>query len=297
MNDLLRSLIGHVCDGDIIKSQKAARIILNRLSTQKDSKFKEWQLRKLDARPANFIELPANLKDLLIAEDSDNFPINRFILPEEERSITHKILALFKASTELMELGIGYVPSLMLYGQSGTGKTMLARYIAHKAQMPFVYVRFSSIVSSYLGSTQANIARIFDYAKTSPCVLCFDEIDAVGMARGQKNDVGEMNRIVIALMQELDRCPNNVILIGTSNRHDRLDDALLRRFYLKHEVTPLNTPFVEELAVKLFVHAGYSQEYARRWCKENFNGIATAAEITNKCTERIVADIVAKQVE
>lgn len=107
---------------------------------------------------------------------------------------------------------------------------MLARYIAHKAKLPFLRIQFSSLVDSHLGQTQSNLARIFDYVRTAPCVLCFDEIDAVGMARGQKDDVGEMNRVVIAIMQEMDRLPNNVIIIGTTNRFDRLDPALIRRF-------------------------------------------------------------------
>lgn len=166
----------------------------------------------------------------MIAEDTEEFPEARFLLRNEEKSITQNIVAIYRASEKLNEMGIPYLPALMLYGQSGCGKTMLARYIAHKAKLPFLRIQFSSLVDSHLGQTQSNLARIFDYVRTAPCVLCFDEIDAVGMARGQKDDVGEMNRVVIAIMQEMDRLPNNVIIIGTTNRFDRLDPALIRRF-------------------------------------------------------------------
>lgn len=87
---------------------------------------------------------------------------------------------------------------------------MLARYIAHKAKLPFLRIQFSSLVDSHLGQTQSNLARIFDYVRTAPCVLCFDEIDAVGMARGQKDDVGEMNRVVIAIIHK-DKETNRVV--------------------------------------------------------------------------------------
>lgn len=115
-----------------------------------------------------------------------------------------------RASEKLNEMGIPYLPALMLYGQSGCGKTMLARYIAHKAKLPFLRIQFSSLVDSHLGQTQSNLARIFDYVRTAPCVLCFDEIDAVGMARGQKDDVGEMNRVVIAIIHK-DKETNRVV--------------------------------------------------------------------------------------
>ena len=58
------------------------------------------------------------------------------------------------------------------------------------------------------------------------------------MARGQKNDIGEMNRIVITLMQEMDRVTNDMIVIGTTNRFDRLDPAMLRRFTVVQEISP-----------------------------------------------------------
>lgn len=115
---------------------------------------------------------------------------------------------------------------------------MLARYIAYKAELPFVYVRFSNLLDSYLGKTQENVGRIFDYARANPCVLCFDELDAIGGKRGDRADVSEMSRVTIALMQELDRMHNKTIIIATTNRFDKLDPALIRRLPYQHEMFP-----------------------------------------------------------
>lgn len=291
MNDNERSLLEMVCDGDIRKSQQQAKIILNSMSSQKDQMFRDRLLRKLEAKGPTLIELPYNLQDLLIAEDVTVFPDARFLLRENEAHIVQQTLATLKASERLAELGINYLPAVMLYGESGGGKTMLARYIAHKADKLFVYVRFSNIVNSKLGSTQANIAKVFDYARISPCVLCFDEIDALGMARGQENDVAEMNRVVITLMQEMDRMPNNVILVGTTNRYDQLDPALTNRFSICHEVQPLRNEEILVVAKRFYQYAGVSAEdWLEDWCQRTFTDEEPARVVTRKCTEKLVMD-------
>ena len=78
--------------------------------------------------------------------------------------------------------------------------------------------------------------------------MCFDEMDYLGMKRGQKDDVGEMNRIVISLMQELDITGNNCVIIGTTNRFDRLDPALVRRFPICEEIKRLDGNGIRKLA-------------------------------------------------
>lgn len=295
MNDNERCLIRYVCNGDIRNAQKQAKIILTGLKSQKDEQFKGEMLRKIDSK-ANLIELPYNLQHLLVAEDTDNFPVARFILREREEEVTNRVLALYRASEQLAEKGIPYLPALILHGESGCGKTMLARYIAHKAELPFVYVQFSNLVESYLGKTQSNVARVFEYVRSSPCVLCFDEIDAVGMARGQKDDVGEMNRVVIALMQELDRLPNNVIIIGTTNRFDRLDPALVRRFPLQYQLQFLQPYEIEKLARKFFIYAGIDcNVWINEWCSSTFDSEAPASTVIKACTEVIVNKILAEK--
>lgn len=295
MNNNERILIRYVCDGDVRRAQKQARIILDGLKSQKDEQFKGEMLRKLDSK-ANLVELPYNLQHLLVAEDTANFPAARFLLRENEEAATNRVLALYRASEQLAEKGIPYLPALILHGESGCGKTMLARYIAHKAGLPFVYVQFSNLVESYLGKTQSNISRVFEYVRSAPCVLCFDEIDAVGMARGQKDDVGEMNRVVIALMQELDRLPNNVIIIGTTNRFDRLDPALVRRFPLQYQLQFLQPYEIEQLAQKFFNYSGIKCDaWIHGWCSSTFDSEAPASDVIRACTEVVVNKILLEQ--
>lgn len=164
-------LVRYVIDGDIRKAQKQARIVLEKLNTKRDEQFKKEMLGKLDAKGSTLIELPHNLRELLVAEDVSNFPIGRFILRPDEEDIVNKVLAIRTVAEELQKRGIPYLPTLMLHGVSGGGKTMLARYIAYKAEVPFVYVRFSGLVGSYLGQTQGNVGKVFEYARTTPCVL------------------------------------------------------------------------------------------------------------------------------
>lgn len=302
MNDNERMLLRAIVDNDPKKAQAYARVILTNITAQRDQHFKAELLRKLDTKP-NFIELPYNLKDLLIAEDVTDYPMGKFLVRGGEEAIANKILATYRASNRLMELGISYLPAAILYGQSGTGKTELARYIAHKADLPFVYVRFSSVVNSLLGGTQSNINKVFSYAKSSPCVLCFDEIDAIGLKRGDTNDVSEMSRATIALMQEMDALPNNVIIIGTTNRYDRLDPALVRRFPISYQVKPFTRQEVISLVEKFFRYAGYEKDICalQSWCDENFEALDLAenripvSEIITRCTDFIVGQIVAEE--
>lgn len=279
MTNDIRMLVRMVCDGDIRRAQAQVQIILKNNKTQKDAEFAAHMLKSLENSKNRFIQLPENLEGILSAEDSSFFPESRYLLRETEQKLVERVLQIKKAASRLKEMHIAFTPTLMLYGDSGTGKTMLAKYIAHCAGVPYLYVRFSGLISSYLGKTQANLARIFDYAKKEPCVLCIDEIDTIAMRRGQHSDVGEMSRIVISLMQEMERLPNDLIVIGTTNRYEELDEALVRRFTLSQEIRPLSRADACALLQKFFSFAGLSieKETAGEWLDARFQSPGSKA--------------------
>lgn len=296
MNYDVKLLIKSVCEGDIKTARAHAGVILRQDKTEKNKDFRDRMLEKLENSSNAPIELPINLKPFLIPSSPNDFDHKRFLLRENENAMADKVLAMYRASKRLEEIGISYLPSLLLYGESGCGKTELAKYIAYKAQLPFLYVRFSTLMDSYFGGTQERIAEIFDFVRTTPCVLCFDEIDTIGMARGQKHDVGEMNRIVITLMQEMDRLPNDIIIIGTTNRFDKLDDALVRRFVHSYEVMPLSYDETRQLARKFFGFSGIEPPEIDVWVdselilENDFDSIPTHKVIA-ACVEYIVSRI------
>lgn len=110
------------------------------------------------------------------------------------------------------------------------------------------YINFTYLIESYMGNTSKNLQRVFDFCKGQKCVLMLDEIDCIGLKRENgKGCDGELARTTIALMQCLDNLVDGQVVIAATNRADRLDPALLRRFHNKKEFNRYNME--EELAM------------------------------------------------
>jgi SpoVK/Ycf46/Vps4 family AAA+-type ATPase len=132
----------------------------------------------------------------------------------------------------LSSKGITRRSKLLFVGPPGCGKSFTAQAIANELGLPHYTVRFDAVIGAYLGQTAIHLRELFRFASNNPCVLLFDEIDALGKQRGNPLDVGELDRIVIALMQELEFSETQGIVIATSNLPENLDRALWRRFDL-----------------------------------------------------------------
>lgn len=122
---------------------------------------------------------------------------------------------------------------VLLSGPPGNGKTSFAEGIAEALALPLLVVRYDALIGSYLGETNTRLRKLFDFVRTQPCVLFFDEFDAIGKERGDTHETGEIKRVVSFLLMQLDQLPSYVIVIAASNHAELLDRAVWRRFQFR----------------------------------------------------------------
>jgi transitional endoplasmic reticulum ATPase len=129
------------------------------------------------------------------------------------------------------KLGHTMPKGLLMYGPSGTGKTLLAKAVATESEANFISVRGPELLSKWVGESERGIREIFRRARqASPCVVFFDEIDSIVPTRGMGGDSMVTERVVSQLLTELDgiQTLSGVVVLAATNRSDMIDPALLR---------------------------------------------------------------------
>jgi hypothetical protein len=144
---------------------------------------------------------------------------------------------------------------VLLSGPPGNGKTALAEAIAESLAVPFFVVRYDTLIGSFLGETTQRLRKLFDYIRTTPCVLLFDEFDAIGKERGDVHETGEIKRVVSSLLLQIDALPSYVVVIAATNHAELLDRAVWRRFQLR-----LSMPAPSEAQLARFLGRMLSDE-------------------------------------
>ena len=141
------------------------------------------------------------------------------------------IVRSLKRPGELEDAGITPPRGVLLHGPSGTGKTMIAKAIAHEAGVNFIAVDGPEIFGKWLGESEAAIRHIFRVARQlSPCIVFFDQLDALAPRRGMKSGSRTTERVVNQILSELDgiKALSNILVIGATNRVDLVDSSVLR---------------------------------------------------------------------
>lgn len=293
MDNFTRELLEAVADNDLIKAKKCVRVLLEKNDKKCDSWIKNNVLNKLNTSSLNLIEVPYSIKGLVEIENVElTFNEKRYVSTKEDETMINQVINTYKVNDKLIEYNIRYLNSLLLFGVPGCGKTMLGKYIAYKLKVPFAYLNFSNLISSYLGKTGENIQKVFDYISSIKCVFMLDEIDAIGLERGT-DSLGELSRVVINLMQCLDKFDNGSIIIGATNREDMIDTALKRRFSLKYEMR-LPSNEVQCKIVESFLNTIPNTKFAHEDIESFLLTIndKSCANITNALTNKIVNCIV-----
>ena len=230
--DLLGSLNGYASPGHIGHSHSVAQSVTVQ-------------------QCVTFLEKPASLDSL--------------DLPAALRSEITAIALEWRHRGKLSEQGITRRCRLLFHGPPGCGKSATASALGRLVELPVYLVRFDALIGSYLGQTALRLREVFRFANENPCVLLFDEVDALAKRRGTPMEVGEIDRVVIAFMQELEHASSTGFIVATSNLARSLDDALWRRFDLTVEFPrPTRTQLVA---------------FTKRRCKEL--GFAASKKLTS----------------
>ncbi|MCK5239341.1 MAG: CDC48 family AAA ATPase, partial [Candidatus Thorarchaeota archaeon] len=173
---------------------------------------------------------PSALRELLVEKPNVKWD-DVGGLEKVKSQLSEAVEAPLKHPEVFEEMGIRAPKGVLLFGPPGTGKTLLAKAVATESEANFISVRGPEIFNKYVGESEKAVREIFKKARqTAPCVLFFDEIDAILGSRTQQDETGVSKRIVNQFLAELDGMQSlqNVLVIGATNRADILDPAVLR---------------------------------------------------------------------
>lgn len=162
--------------------------------------------------------------------------MDNLILPQTVKDICQGMIDEQLRSEVLQSYGLEPRNKILLIGPPGNGKTSLAEAIAEALMVPFLTVRYESIVGAYLGETASKLVKLFETAKTKKCVLFFDEFETLGKERGDAHETGEIKRVVSSLLMQIDSLPSYVVAIAATNHDSLLDKAAWRRFQVKLDI-------------------------------------------------------------
>jgi SpoVK/Ycf46/Vps4 family AAA+-type ATPase len=189
-----------------------------------------------------------------IIESEPRIGLDSLILTLPADRLTRQLVEEHHRADLLRAQGMQPRHRVLLSGPPGNGKTSLAEAVAEAIAVPLLTVRYDALVGAYLGETNARLARLFEYVRTTPCVLFFDEFDAVGKERGDIHETGEIKRVVSFLLMQLDQLPSYVVVVAATNHAELLDRAVWRRFQLRIDM-PLPSRDAAAVLVERFLEA------------------------------------------
>ena len=180
-------------------------------------------------RPVPFAQPKGELAALISASYSDTRLAN-MVLPTALEERLRRIVTEQRQQYRLTKHGLHARRKILLIGPPGSGKTMTATALAGELTLALFTVVFDSLITRFMGETATKLRLVFDAMLETRGVYFFDEFDAIGSRRAERNDVGEIRRVLNSFLQFLENDDSDSLIIAATNHPDLLDSALFRRF-------------------------------------------------------------------
>ncbi len=181
------------------------------------------------SKPVPFAQPKGELAALISATYSDT-RLTSMVLPTALEERLKRIVTEQRQHHRLIKHGLHARRKILLIGPPGSGKTMTAAALAGELTLPLFTVVFDSLITRFMGETAAKLRLVFDAMLETRGVYFFDEFDAIGSRRAERNDVGEIRRVLNSFLQFLENDDSDSLIIAATNHPELLDPALFRRF-------------------------------------------------------------------
>jgi SpoVK/Ycf46/Vps4 family AAA+-type ATPase len=191
----------------------------------------EARLRSKEGRkkPVPLAQPKGELAGLISVSYSDT-RLSGMVLPPELEERLKRVLVEQRQQHRLRSHGLAPRRKLLLLGPPGSGKTMTAAALAGELRVPLFTVVFDSLISKFMGETASKLRLVFEAMISTRGLYFFDEFDAIGARRSERNDVGEIRRVLNSFLQFLENDDSEGLIIAATNHPELLDPALFRRF-------------------------------------------------------------------
>ena len=202
-----------------------------RLALQLREFVDEARLRKSSPakKPVPLVQPKGDLASLLSVAYSETRLVS-MVLPAFLGQRLHRIVVEQRQQHRLRSHGLSPRRKILLIGPPGSGKTMTAAALAGELGLPLFTVLFETLITRFMGETASKLRVVFDAVALTRGVYFFDEFDTIGAKRSERNDVGEMRRVLNSFLQFLEKDDGESLIIAATNHPEILDPALFRRF-------------------------------------------------------------------
>lgn len=220
-------------------AKEAAMIVLRRvlpdLKYENDEIIPQEFLAKLKITQSDFRDAlkfvrPSALREVLIEVPNIKWS-DIGGLDNVRQELVEAVEWPLKHPAAFKRMGVNPPKGILLYGAPGTGKTLMAKAVAHESEANFISVKGPELLSKWVGESEKAVREVFKKARqTAPTIIFFDEIDSLVPRRGISSDSHVSERVVNQLLTEMDGLEDmhDIVIIGATNRPDMLDTALLR---------------------------------------------------------------------